>query len=119
MRANDREMRQQHGIDGGSTLWPKCDRCTRVLGTRFAVEAYEVADRGHTISGEPYTDIRAKCHGEEDVVRLEGCYWDMKRDGVTADAIRAAAVGAIVFFAPEEASRTIPARVFRAFMGAR
>ena len=116
IRAADKDMRRTGGVDGGSTLWPQCQVCSLRTGTRFAVEAYGVADKGLTAGGEPYTDVRARCHGAEDVVRIEGMNWNMKRDGDTADIVRIAAIGAILFFSEE--SKTIPARLFRAFIGA-
>lgn len=118
LREADRELRQEHGIDPGSTLWPACDACSKRLGLRFAVEEYGIAETGRTITGEKYTDIRARCHGHEDVVRIEGVAWDLKTDAKRDELVRIAAIGAITFFAPQDANRTIPARVFRAFIGA-
>lgn len=118
IREADRNLRQKHGVDYGSSLWPSCEVCSARLHVRFAVEAVEVADRGHAVGGEPYTDIRARCHGEEDVVRIEGMRWDMARDGKQNDLIRVSAIAAIPFFVVGDKNRTIPAKVFRAFVGA-
>lgn len=115
----DRELRQRGGIDHGSTLWPACEVCSKRTGIRFAVESYEVADKGHTLGGDPFTDVRARCHGEESVIRIEGLDWNMKRDQATADPIRVAAIGALTFFATT-GDVTIPAKVFAsAFIGGR
>lgn len=116
LRAVDASMRDARGIDCGSDLHPQCDVCSRRLGVRFAVEEYGMADRGMTAGGEHYTDIRARCHGEEQVVRIEGMQWDMEGDAAQTDPIRVAAIAAIPFFVPGEIELRIPAKVFRAFM---
>lgn len=116
IRQSDRTLRTQWGTDAGPSLWPQCCVCSNRTGTRFAVESYEVADRGTTIGGEPFTDIRARCHGHEHVCRIEGMKWDMERDGRQGDVIRVAAIAAIPFFSREEAI-TIPAMVYRSFVG--
>lgn len=116
LREVDAAMRDARGIDCGSDLHPACDVCSRRLGTRFAVEEYGMRDRGRTAGGEPYTDIFARCHGEEQVVRIEGMEWNMELDSREADPIRIAAIGSIPFFVPGEIELRIPAEVFRAFM---
>lgn len=116
LRAVDASMRDARGIDCGSDLHPQCDVCSRRLGVRFAVEEYGMCDRGRTAGGEPYTDIRARCHGEEQVVRIEGMEWLMEADAAIADPIRVAAIAAIPFFVPGEIELRIPGKVYRAFM---
>ena len=74
-------------------------------------------DSGKTAGGEPYTDIRARCHGAEDVFRIEGMKWEPKDDSERGQLVRIAAMAAIPFFAPS-AERKIPAVVFRSFVGA-
>lgn len=116
LRAVDETMRDRRGVDTGSTLHPACDACSRRLGTRFAVEEYMLADRGITPGGDHYTDIRARCHGEEQVIRIEGMQWDMEGDAANVDPIRVAAIASIPFFVPGELELRIPANVFRSFM---
>ena len=117
IRQSDRTLRSKWGTDAGPSLWPACAVCSNRTGTRFAVESYGVAEIGTTLGGEPYTDIRARCHGHEHVARIEGLKWDMKRDGNQADIIRIAAIASIPFFS-REGIITIPAIVFRSFVGA-
>jgi hypothetical protein len=114
LKAVDATLRDKRGLDTGSSLYPACDKCSRELATRFAVEAYGMKDRGRTAGGEPYTDIYARCHGEEQIIRIEGMEWMM--EGEDGDLTRIAAMGALTFFVPGEVELRIPAQVFRAFL---
>lgn len=107
--------------DPGSLLHPRCHVCTTEMRQRWAVDAYDVADHGKTPGGTDYTDIRARCrHGDpsgsvdEDVIRIEGMRWTHAGEY----AQRLAAVAALSFFTPGNAIHVIPAKLYRAFLGA-
>ena len=112
----DKDMRDARGVDTGSLLWPACDVCSTRLAVRFSVEEYGVADRGITPGGEHYTDVRARCHGEEQVIRIEGMQWDFDRDSLDGDMTRVAALGALTFFLPGDIELRIPASFYRSFI---
>lgn len=73
-------------------------------------------DRGHTLGGDPYTDVFARCHGEEQVVRIEGMEWNPEERTPEEEAARVAAIAAIIFFTGNAEGVTIPAKVYRAFI---
>ena len=73
-------------------------------------------DRGRTLGGEPYTDIVANCHGEEQVARIEGMEWEPEKRSPEEEAARVAAIAAIVFFTDDADGVVIPAKVYRAFV---
>lgn len=112
-----READETAPADAGGNLVPQCLKCSKKHGQRWGVEGhYGLKDRGHTLGGEPYTDIIANCHGEEQIVRIEGMEWQPETKSPEEEAARVAAIAAIVFFTDSADGVTIPARVYRAFI---
>lgn len=122
------DYREQEYLSKGQRagLWPTCPRCSKEQGTEVEVTAYGVKDYGKLPgeSGEHYTDFFARCHGEEDIIRIEGFRWDKSVldnvDGgefTSENIARLAAVKALPFFyGGSEAGRCIPAAVFKNFL---
>ena len=115
LRAVDATLRDKRGVDTGSDLHPACDACSKRLAVRFAVESYGIKDKGRTAGGMPFTDVYARCHGEEQVIRIEGMDWQLDRDG---ELVRVAAIGALTFFIDGNVELRIPEKFFRAFVDA-
>ncbi len=73
-------------------------------------------DRGRTLGGEHYTDIFARCHGEEQIVRIEAMQWEPEKRSPEEEAARVAAIAAIIFFTRTGDGVVIPAKAYRAFI---
>lgn len=74
---------------------PRCITCSRRLGRRVGVAELEMVNSGKLLLAGYYTDFRAKCHGAEEVLRINSLRWD--RDAGTARAVEA--IKALPFFA--------------------
>jgi hypothetical protein len=127
------ELREQMSLNREAgvreKMWPKCYVCTALNMKRGmaredawqSVEAYGVEAFGRTLGGIDYTDEWARCHGEKDIIRIEGFRWDKiveewKQLGEKADKSPIlAAIEALPFFGPG-AIRVIPQHVFLNFM---
>lgn len=112
-----REAAEQDAAAQYNPLWPTCVACSSVQKRKVNVVEYGVRDRGRTPNGEPFTALYAKCHGEEDVLRIDGFDWESmaKSDGTPDHVARIAAIKALPFFMGGM-DRTIPAYVFRQFL---
>lgn len=70
---------------------PKCHRCTALNGRRTAVVSYEVAETGKLPgTGAPFVALRARCHGEEEVLRIANMPWPPPQEKRYLTAIIAA-----------------------------
>lgn len=110
-----READAQAAAGHRNPLWPMCHVCSKEHGKPVDVTEYGVKDHGKMIGGEYWTAFYAKCHGEEDVMRIEGFRFDRWSEGQPDYVARVAAVAALPFFAPG-ADRRIPASVLRNFI---
>lgn len=106
--------RQSHQ---SSSLWPICPVCTKREHAPIEVTAYGVKDFGKLpgVTGEHYTDFYARCHGQEDIIRIEGFRWDkMDEDDLVT---RLAAIKALPFFYKMDSGcRCIPLSTMLNFM---
>jgi hypothetical protein len=111
------EAAEQDAAEMYNPLWPTCAVCSAVQKRRINVVEYGVKDRGRLPKGDVYTAVYARCHGEEDVIRIDGFDWEemAKSDGTPDHVARIAAIKALPFFAGG-GERVIPAHVFRQFM---
>lgn len=104
-----------------SSLWPICPVCTKKNKFKTEVTAYGVKDFGKLpgTTGEHYTDFFAKCHGQEDIIRIEGFRWDKAVKDLEENIARLAAIKALPFFYnTASACRCIPLHVMLNFLSA-
>ena len=95
---------REHRIDAQvgadeHAMMPKCLRCSRRSDHRVSVATVAIVGKGQR-NKRHYIDVKATCHGEEEVFRLEmiGEYGQGKTDSeIWADI---AAVRSLPFFAP-------------------
>lgn len=124
-----REQEDLGRVGSDGTLWPACRVCSKKYGYNIAVTAYGIKDEGKLPgkNSPEYTDVFARCHGEEDIIRIEGIRWSKTcpKDGSAAEQLsdinvfRMAALKAMPFFHPgSEAGRVIPAAVTRELFSA-
>lgn len=116
-----REQEELGRVGSDGTLWPACWICSKKEGYNVAVTAYGIRDCGRK-DGVDYTDVYARCHGQEDIVRIEGINWNKTcpKDGTPQEVLsnlnilRQSALKMIQFFYQgADDTRTIPLRVMR------
>lgn len=109
----DYQRQEEESRGNQGALWPDCVVCSRREGMAVNVTAYGIKDCGKLPGkkGMYYTDVYARCHGEEDVIRIEDVRWDdMKKMNADDHLAVIAAIKALPFFYPgSEAGRSIPA----------
>lgn len=81
-------------VGGGADLTPRCCHCSALLGRRVTVVSCTLEHSGRLGTGQYYTDFRAKCHGEEEVLRIKGMRWD----SVKGEPHDVASIAALPFF---------------------
>lgn len=104
-------------------LKPDCVVCSAKNKRWTNVTAYGVESEGRK-DGVDYTDFVARCHGSEDIIRVEGIRWsktvpkNASASEVLDDSniLKLAAIKALPFFKPgSEAGRCISAAAMKNF----
>ena len=88
-------------VGAASDLTPRCCHCSTLLGHKVTVVSVAMEHSGKLGDGRAFTDFRAKCHGEEEVLRIKGMSWDKVRESARdphANAQDLAAIAALPFF---------------------